>query len=133
MPDKSRKKHNSPSKKSDSKSNSVISPNKFDNLKHDSGDSPCRICNDTVYGPDGIMCDRCECWVHSAQKCSELTQAQFKFMVKNKNVAIKFICSKCRVEFPDKMLAPLDAVARQTVKIDTFGEAIAALQLHDCD
>ena len=98
------------------------------NLKHDSGDSPCRICNDTVYRPDGIMCDRCECWVHSAQKCSELTQDQLKFLVKNKNVAIKFICSKCRVEFPDKMLAPLDAVARQAVKIDTFGEAIATLQ-----
>lgn len=106
----------------------MISPNKFDALKKGSGDSPCRCCNEIVVDPDGIQCDKCQCWVHSDEKCSELTKSEFKFMARTKSEAIKFICLKCRLEFKENILDPMDAVSRQGAKLDRFGEAIATLQ-----
>ena len=110
------------------KKDPVISPTKFDALKKSSGDSPCRCCNEIVVDPDGIQCDKCHCWVHSDEKCSELSKSEFKFMARTKSQAIKFVCLKCRLEYNDTVLNPMDAVSRQGAKLDSFGEAIAALQ-----
>ena len=109
------------------KKDPAISPNKFDPLKKTSGDSPCRCCNEIVFAPDGIQCDKCDCWVHSDEKCSELSKTEFKFMQRTKSEAIKFVCFKCRLEYNDSILNPMDAVSRQGAKLDSFGEAIAAL------
>ena len=74
----------------------VISPNKFSPLSGRSGgDSPCRVCNDRIHEPDGIQCDKCECWVHSVEKCSEISKKAFKFMQEYKSPAIIYLCSIC--------------------------------------
>ena len=108
-----------------------MSPNKFAALSGaSSGDSPCRVCDDIVIGPDGIQCDKCDCWVHSDAKCSEISKTQFNFMKKCKSPAIKFVCSTCRNELTDRsaLLDPPDAVARNGAKLELVGAAIAALQ-----
>ena len=106
----------------------IISPNKYEALTADSADSPCRVCQDIVHS-DGIICDKCECWVHADSDCSELTPADFNFMQRCKSPAIKYICAACRSEFSDTMLNPHDPIAKNSAKLDHFGAAIAAL--HD--
>ena len=95
----------------------VISPNKcyLLNLDEVDEDEPCRVCRDDVsIDTDGMQCDRCNGWVHSHEKCSELTKTQFKFMKKCKIPAIQYICLKCRDVSPDN-LDPRDAVARDAI------------------
>ena len=124
-----------PKKKNDDK---VISPNKFSILDPDAEDvdvdCPCRVCKEdvTIY-TDGMQCDRCSGWVHEDQKCSELTKPQFKFMKKNSNPAILYICSKCREDDLPQTIVSRDMVARNAiannaVKLDSLGDSLALLK-----
>ena len=106
----------------------IVSPNKYEALREKDAHSPCRVCQEMVYS-DGITCDKCECWVHSASECSELSPADFSFMQRCKSPSIKFVCAACRSEFSDTMFIPNDVAAKNSAKLDLFGSAIA--DLHD--
>ena len=114
---------------------SVVSPNKFSVLDSDEEceDAPCRVCSEDVSKEtDGLQCDRCDGWVHSEVKCSDLSKSHFNFMKKCKNPAIKFICLVCRdIESAD--VKPRDAICRDAIaknaaKIDSVGESIKLLK-----
>ena len=129
------------------KDDAVLSPNKFDVLNvltdeeekdkdavDDSNeDQPCRVCAVNVsIETDGLQCDRCDAWVHSEKDCSDLNKTDFRFMKKCNNPAIQYICLVCR-DIEDAYVKPRDAVVRDAVaknsaKLDSFGESVAQLQ-----
>ena len=106
-------------------SSDITTSNIYDNLHEEEDDcESCRVCMVTVLSEnDSIKCARCEGWVHSEKKCSDLTKGQFDFLKKHVTPAIQFVCSKCR-DVEDTR----EAVARNTAKLDSVGQSIAELK-----
>ena len=58
----------------------------------------CGTCCKDV-GDDTIGCDECEVWVHNTVMCSGLSADMLQAINKYDGAGIKFVCTKCRLEF----------------------------------
>ena len=59
--------------------------------------SPCKLCDHLVDDGKAIRCDNCSTWLHF--KCSELTKAQYEWLVKPScPSSIKWFCPVCETE-----------------------------------
>ena len=57
-------------------------------------------CRDVGNNPIG--CDECEIWVHNTEMCSGLSLDMIKAIEKYEGAGIKFVCTKCRLDFSTK-------------------------------
>ena len=58
----------------------------------------CGTCSNDV-GDSAIGCDECEVWVHNTEMCSGLTQDMIDAIGRYHGQGIKFVCTKCRLDF----------------------------------
>ena len=78
------------------------------NMLHDQGDdppSPCIKCLDLITTEKSIQCDRCKGWMHADLQCANLTNNEFKWLVKAK-AQIRFFCVGCNEDDEGRSGAP---------------------------
>ena len=104
------------------KSTDTPSPQSF--LIDEDGPSPCGICKKEV-GDKGIMCDRCNSWVHFP--CSKLKASEYKNLTSMASTSIRWFCARCTYELDNK--TDRDArMAAQESKLDMLFQIITTLQ-----
>ena len=70
-------------------------------VRHASDVQLCGACCKDV-GEDAIGCDECEVWVHNTVMCSGLSQDMIDAIGRYNGNGIKFVCTKCRLDFSTK-------------------------------
>ena len=101
---------------------STTAPQSF--LVDEDGPSPCGVCKKEV-GEKGIMCDRCNVWVHFP--CSKLKAVEYKSLTSMASSSIRWFCARCTYELDNK--TDRDArMAAQESKIDMLYQIITTLQ-----
>ena len=86
---------------------------------------PCKICSRRIDKERGIMCDRCQAWVH--MNCSDLETDEYNSLTKMRSQSVKWFCPPCTEELRNTPSAD-DRTAVQEAKIDSLMQIVTVLQ-----